>query len=348
MTVQRKHSRETVRSRISIASSLNSSRLSGRFSRLILEEPASLINIPTELIHAIVSYLSPSDLVNLICVCQHLRSETTMLLYENPYFMSTYRFGQFVTTVSHTPQLAGLVHELDLSHISKLPKDFGLARWREWKYRAEALYSLYPNQDGEGNVNTPANKHPPAHHLLRKYSTGGHDIPLGYLMHIVRSCPHLRYHFSLPRLILEKSISNDLHIAADYVILPSAPPPRWKPLLPSLHKPTTFHPTAFTELLFISDVPRSNTWRGPEFRKLRSEEFVNALSSLEELEELSLHRAVWIKQVFAEEIVRRAGGELGLRKVNFTGCGMNPGHMSWTKKWTGRRNESVRSLIIFD
>ena len=348
-TVQRKPSRETVRSRISITSSLNSSRLSVRFSRLILQEPASLTNIPTELIHAIVSYLSGSDLLNLICVCQHLRSETTMLLYENPYFMSTYRFGQFVTTVSHIPHLADLVRELDLSHISKLSEDSGLAGWREWKYRDEALYSLYPNQDGESNVHRPTNKHPPAHPLLLKHSTGGHDIPLGALMHIVKSCPHLRYHFLLPRLILFRKINlNNLHIAADYVILPSAPPPRWKPLLPSLHKPPTFHPTAFTKLLFISDVPKSNNWRGAEFRPLRYEEFVNALCSLEDLEKLSLRRAVWIKQLFAEEIVRRAGGELGLRQVNFTGCGMNPGHTSWTKKWTGRRNESVRSLIIFD
>ena len=141
---------------------------------------------------------------------------------------------------------------------------------------------------------------------------------------------------------------NDLHIAADYVILPSAPPPRWKPLLPSLHKPPTFHPTAFTGLLFISDVPKSNTWRGAEFRSLKYEEFVNALCELEELEVLSLRRAVWVKRLFAEEIVLRAGGEVGLRKVNFTGCGMNPGHVSWTKKWTGRRNDSVRSLLIFD
>lgn len=141
---------------------------------------------------------------------------------------------------------------------------------------------------------------------------------------------------------------NDLHIAADYVILPSAAPPRWKPLLPSLHKPPTYHPTAFTKLLFISDVPKSNTWRGAEFRPLRYDEFVDAICSLDELEFLTLRRAVWIKRSFAEEIVRRAGGDLGLRKVNFTGCGMSPGHVNWTKRWIAGRNESVRSLLIFD
>jgi hypothetical protein len=139
---------------------------------------------------------------------------------------------------------------------------------------------------------------------------------------------------------------SDLHIADDYVILPSAPPPRWKPLLPSLHKPPTYHPTAFTNLLFISDVPKMHTWRGAEFRELRYEEFVGALCSLDELDALVVRNAVWIKRVFAEEIVRRAGGENGLRKADFRGCGMNP-HTSWTKLWFGKRNESIRSLLIF-
>ncbi len=50
----------------------------------------------------------------------------------------------------------------------------------------------------------------------------------------------------------------------------------------------------------------------------------------------------------AEEIVRRAGGEIGLRKVNFSDCGMNPGRSSWSRKWTVRRMESVRRLLIFN
>jgi hypothetical protein len=81
-----------------------------------------------------------------------------------------------------------VLRELDLSHFSKLPKDMELAGWLEWKYRTESLYSHYP-QDGE----TTATKHPLAHPLLLKYSTGGHDVPLGHLMHIVKACPHLRY-----------------------------------------------------------------------------------------------------------------------------------------------------------
>jgi hypothetical protein len=141
---------------------------------------------------------------------------------------------------------------------------------------------------------------------------------------------------------------NDLHIAADYVILPSAPPPRWKPLLPSLKHSPTFRPTAFTKLLFISDVPKANTWRGAEFRTLRYEECVDALCSLDELEVVKLRRAVWVKRLFAEEIVRRAGGEMGLLRADFRDCGMNPANASWTRRWTAGRNESIRSLLIFD
>jgi hypothetical protein len=141
---------------------------------------------------------------------------------------------------------------------------------------------------------------------------------------------------------------NNIPIAADYVILPDGPQPKWKPLLPSLHKPPTFHPTAFTNLLFISDVPKSNTWRGAEFRILRFEEFVNAICELPELEVLNLRRAVWLKRILAEELVRRAGGTIGLRRIDFTGCGMNPAMSSWTRKWKAKRQESVRSLVIFD
>jgi hypothetical protein len=141
---------------------------------------------------------------------------------------------------------------------------------------------------------------------------------------------------------------NDLHITADYVILPSAPPPRWKPLLP-INKPPTYHPTAFTNLLFISDVPRSHTWRGAEFRTLRYDEFVNAICSLHELEVLNLRMAVWMKRSFAEEIVKWAGGDIGLRKVDFMGCGMNPGVTSWARKWNTARTEyTIRSLVIFN
>ena len=188
--VQRKQSFETVRSRVSVASS----RLSGGFSRLIIEEPASLTNIPTELVHSVVRYLTRADLLNLICVCQQLRSETTMLLYAKPYFKSTYRFAQFVTTVSHNQKLAELVREFDLSHISKLQRDSGLAGWREWKYRSESLYSIYPGQETEGNDTNKATRvHPPAHPLLLRQSTGGPDVPLGALIHILKACSRLRY-----------------------------------------------------------------------------------------------------------------------------------------------------------
>ena len=226
----------------------------------------------------------------------------------------------------------------------------GLAGWREWKYRSESLYSIYPNVDSPESAQDDQStvKHPVAHPLLLKYSPGVHDVPLGSLLHIVKACPHLRY-FIFPSRVNNRIIDlNDLRMAADYVILPSAPPPRWKPLLPSLHKPPTYHPTAFTKLLFISDVPKANTWRGAEFRSLRYDEFIDAICSLEELEVLNLRRLVWLTRKLAEEIVRRAGGEIGLRKANFVGCGMDPGHCSWTKKWNARKMESIRSLLIFD
>lgn len=191
-TTPHRQSIETIRSRASAASS--GSRLSGKLDRLIIEEPASLINIPTELVHAIVQYLPRSDLLNIVCVCKQLRAETIMLLYAKPYFISTYRFAQFVTTVSHNARLAELVRDLDLSHFSKLPKALGLAGWREWKYRSEPLYNLAPADSGN-ETRSLGKKHPPAHPLLLKYSPSGHDVSLGALMHVVNACTRLRYRF---------------------------------------------------------------------------------------------------------------------------------------------------------
>jgi hypothetical protein len=159
-----------------------------------MEEPASLTNIPTELVHAIINLLQRTDILSFVCVSRQLHAETIGLLYNRPYFTSTYRFAQFVTIVSHNPRLADLVKELDLSHISHLPKELNLAGWREWKYRSESLYTVYPVNDKESNDPArPSYKHPLAHPLLYKYTTGGQDLPLGALMHVLKACSHLRY-----------------------------------------------------------------------------------------------------------------------------------------------------------
>jgi hypothetical protein len=95
-------------------------------------------------------------------------------------------------------------------------------------------------------------------------------------------------------------------------------------------------------------VPKSNTWRGADFRTLKPDELIDAICELDQLEVFNLRGAVWMTRKLAEEIVRRAGGEIGLRQVNFSGCGMNPGRSSWSRKWMARRTDSVRSLLIFD
>jgi len=190
--VQRRQSAETIRSRISVGSIASGSRLSCGLSRLILEEPASLTNIPLELLYTICDHLTTHDLLNLILVCKDMRTDLNPVLYSKPYFSTTYRFAQFVTTISHNRNLAELVQELNLSHFSNIEPSSPLAGWREWKFRTEPLYSIAIGieVDKQGKE---ISKHPLAHPLLRKYSTGGADVPLGSLMHIVKSCTQLRY-----------------------------------------------------------------------------------------------------------------------------------------------------------
>ena len=192
--VHRRQSVETIRSLLSMASSASSSRLSCGFNRLIPEEPPSLTNIPLEILYGICNTLSTHDLLNLILVCKGLRTDLTPVLYAKPYFKSTYRLAQFVTVVSHNRHLAELVHEINLSNFARMPKDSPLAGWREWKYRSEPLYSVTFFSENEKPKISQG--HPLGHPLLRKFATGGPDVPLGSLMHIVKSCSHLRYSLS--------------------------------------------------------------------------------------------------------------------------------------------------------
>jgi hypothetical protein len=189
--LQRRQSAETIRSRLSIASTASGSRLSCGFSRLILEEPASLTNIPLEVLYTICNHLTTQDLLNLILVCKDLRTDLNPVLYTKPYFSTTYRFAQFVTTISHNRNLAELVQDLNISHFASLESASPLAGWREWKYRTEPLYTLAVATESDRQAKG-ISKHPLAHPLLRKYSPGRADVPLGSLMHIVKSCTSLR------------------------------------------------------------------------------------------------------------------------------------------------------------
>lgn len=103
-----------------------------------------LFDLPIELLDEIIGTLGQPALLQLLTVSRLVSSLTVRHLYFEPQFQSTYRFAQFVTTVSHNSDLASYVKVLDLSSIPERTRPGThevLAGWRDWKLRNEPLYS---------------------------------------------------------------------------------------------------------------------------------------------------------------------------------------------------------------
>ena len=226
--------------------------------------------------------------------------------------------------------------------LSNLGKDAGederpLAGWREWKFRSDPLHTIHrddvvPFKSGKGVVKTI---HPPPSPFLQRYSYI-RDIPIGAVIHLLAACPFLRYCYPyLPKdkpswipksniLLLFREIDlANVALAADYAVSP----------LGSLR--TGYHPTAFTSLLFVSDVPKSFTWREGDTSPLScSSDLVDALTKLHGLKKVNLKGAVWVTRDVAEKLIEQSRA---LDIVDLRECGMYR-----ERKWTikGRRIEA--------
>lgn len=105
---------------------------------------------------------------------------------------------------------------------------------------------------------------------------------------------------------------------------------------------TGFHPTTFTSLLFVSDVPKSFTWQEGDTQPLTcSTDLVNAFTKLHALKDVNLRGGIWVTRDVAEKLVE---GSRALRSIDLRKCGMYRERI-WTV--TGTRAE-VGSLIAED
>ena len=162
--------------------------------------PPTLEALPSEILSEIFSYLDQKTLHNLVFCSKVMLGEATYNLYRSPRFKTTYRFAQFVTTVTQDRHKAWQVRVL---HLSNLGKSAGederpLAGWREWKFRSDPLHTIHrddvvPLKSGKGVVKTI---HPPPSPFLQRYSYI-RDIPIGAVIHLLAACPFLRYPLSL-------------------------------------------------------------------------------------------------------------------------------------------------------
>jgi len=182
--------------------SITSSHLSRK--RKITPVP-TLETIPFEIQDQIFSSLPQETLHKLLLTSAGLVEAAAIAMYNRPQFASTYRFAQFVTTITHSQRYAEMVRVVDLSKFGQEDlKDLPLAGWREWKYRTEPLYSIqrdiqspgYKIQPGQGRQldeqeiqSNPT--HPKPNPFLKQWSTC-RDVPMGAIIHVLQACKRIR------------------------------------------------------------------------------------------------------------------------------------------------------------
>lgn len=169
-----------------------------------------MLSLPPEILQQTFGYLDRKARHNLALVHRQLTPSALVLLYQRPYFFSSYRFAQFVTTVATSADHAALVRDLilkkDKANLADLNGAFKdgissetLAGWREWKYRASGVWGPLPAPSGR------TWKHPLAGLFSRREDKAKSTIPIGALIQVLTACINL------------KSVQNAFHIAISMV-----------------------------------------------------------------------------------------------------------------------------------
>lgn len=320
----------------SSASSIRSvtSSIISRKRKYYYEHPTFAL-LPSEILGEIFSYLDQPTLLSLVKVSRRMVEEAANGLYCQPSFASTYRFAQFVTIVSKNPVLARMVRVLDLSKLGGcVEDDVPLAGWREWKYRDSPLHTIHRDDQVKKTatilhspssvrrkkenaaVVTSASLHPLPSPFLQQYSLS-RDVPTGALIHLLTACQFLR-----------KLNFSGVPLAADYSVLRT--------------NTSSYTSVAFTGLLFVSDVPKSFTWKEGDTKPLHvTTDLVDAITKLKYLTQLKIKGGLWVTRDAATKLVEECKK---LERVDFRECGMYKGNR-WAVK--GQRNE-VRGVLHAD
>lgn len=151
-----------------------------------------LETIASEVKDHIFSYLPQESLHCLLLTSPALSEEAAILLYHSPRFRSTYRFAQFVTTVSHSRRYGDMVRVFELSDRKEAEnRANGFASWREWKYREITLYAARdpPKQLMEPKKQTYKGQHPGTNYLFNKSNI---SVPVGLVIHVLAACRNIR------------------------------------------------------------------------------------------------------------------------------------------------------------
>ncbi|KAH8820405.1 hypothetical protein F5884DRAFT_47442 [Xylogone sp. PMI_703] len=282
----------------------------------------NLSTLPVEILDAVCQHLQQPELHALMLTNSNVSEVAASYLYIKPHFASTYRYAQFVWTVSHRAHYAQMVRELDLSYCWGQGQKDGelvpLAGWREFKYRNHDLY--HANRDrlmmgpiGVNHQRHLSSSHPPASPLLKSFHRT-RDIPVGGLCHVLAACKGLR-----------KVNLSRVQVATDFRVQHESHPP-----------------TAFTGLIFVSDVPKSWTWRANELTTVFANEIIFWLMKLEYLETLIARNSLWLTTAGVSLIMTQCQS---LKYVDFTASGMAM-NVRWATEGSKSEVEKIVKEVI--
>lgn len=250
-----------------------------------------LETIPSEVKDHIFSYLPQETLYCLLLMSPALSEEAAVLLYHSPKFRTTYRFAQFVTTVSHSRRYANMVRVFKLSDRKEAEdRANGFASWREWKYREVPLYAAQapPKQLMEPKMKTYKGTHPGTNYLFNK--TSGGVMPTGSVIHVLAACRNIRQ----LKLNFGGLTSDDL--------------------IESLNYPSS----ATSGMVFGSDIARSWTQGSADVESVQPNYLIRHFSSLLKLEKVEIRNAPWLTGEDVQEVLWNCPK---LKKVDFRDSG---------------------------
>ena len=151
----------------------------------------TLENLPSEIKDQIFSYMPQDDLHNLLFTSPSLTEAIIINLYNKPKFVSTYRFAQFVTTVSHSKRYADMVKILEIPGPDNPWSDKSdWASWREWKYRDQPLYAARSPSLFGAKCNRWYRSHPIRCPFMRFENSN--VLPIGAVVHVLTACQNIR------------------------------------------------------------------------------------------------------------------------------------------------------------
>jgi len=157
---------------------------------------ATLETLPPEIKDHIFSYLPQRSLYPLTLVCSALVASATIHLYRAPTLLSSYRFANFVTTISHSRPHADMVREF---HLPDNLRDNAqvqthYARRVGWKYKDIPLSAPRPAPGSLFKCDDSIDylTHPGRNQFLM---CGVGTVAVGSVIQVLAACRTLRSRF---------------------------------------------------------------------------------------------------------------------------------------------------------